>query len=114
MPMFVGRKRLLKAGSLLGGLGVGAVDPAFSLEHTINARRAGGCHIGVEHHEGQPAIAFQRMLSLEVEDGLCFGVVQPMIARYPCVVLVDLTEPILPGIKLTGLQPQPGDEPPDG
>ena len=32
-------------------------------EHAIDAGRADRHDIGVEHHEGQPAIAFQRMLA---------------------------------------------------
>ena len=48
------------------------IQHARRLEHPIDARRTGRHDIRVEHHVGQPAIAFRWMLEVEAEDGVFF------------------------------------------
>ena len=111
MPMLVGPQRLDESRPLFGGLTVEGEDAAGVFEHAINAGRAGGRHIGIEHHPAQATVAFERELPFEVEDGLFFGLGQPMFPWYPCVMPVDLSETIFPGIKLIGPDAQPSDQP---
>ena len=50
-------------------------DPARSpalLEDAVDAGRAAGDDVGIEHHEGQPAIAFERVAAGEGADALLF------------------------------------------
>src|SRR5262249_11952380 len=70
--------------------------------------------VGVEHHEGQAAVALQGELLLEVEDGLLLLVVEPVVARDPGVVLVGLAVAVLPGVPLGGGEGQPAQEAGDG
>ena len=114
MPMLVGCQRLGEAGTLFGRFAVESVDSAGVFEHTINTRRAGGGDIGVEHHKGQSAIPFERVLPFEVENGLFFGWGKPMVAWYPCVVLVDLSKALFPMVELAGRESQPLYELPHG
>ncbi|MGC8551589.1 MAG: hypothetical protein ACP5O7_01860, partial [Phycisphaerae bacterium] len=64
--------------------------------------------------KGQSAIPFERMLPLEVENGLFFGWGKPMVAWYPCVVLVDLSKALFPMVELAGRESQPLYELPHG
>ena len=50
-------------------------------EHPVDVGGADGHDVGVEHHEGRPPIALQRVLGMEVEDRL-LPVLQPPVARY--------------------------------
>ena len=45
------------------GLPLTPLEQPGRLQHPIDARRADGHHIGVEHHVGQAAIAFQGMIA---------------------------------------------------
>ena len=54
------------------------------------------------------------MLPGEGADLLFFVVGEPMIARHPGIVLVDLAEALLPVVELAGADADPGQEATDG
>jgi hypothetical protein len=114
MPVLVGLERLGEAGPFLGDIGGGAGEQAIGLEDAIDAGRAAGDDVGVEHHEGEPPIAFERVLTGEGADALLFVVGEPMVARHPGVMLVDLAETQLPVVELAGADADPGQEATDG
>jgi hypothetical protein len=47
---------------------------------------------------------------VELDDGLALGLVEPVIARDPPVVLVGLPVAIRPVVELPARDPDPGDE----
>jgi hypothetical protein len=63
--------------------------------------------VGIEHHEGHAAISFQGVLSGEGLDAFFFIVGEPVVARDPGVVLVDLAEALLPVVELAGSDADP-------
>src|SRR3954452_15521034 len=69
MPVLMRQERLLEALALLGGLSTSARELAGRLEHAVDAGRAHGHDIGVEHHIRQPAIAFRGITVVEGHDG---------------------------------------------
>ena len=73
-------------------LGVGPASSPACLEDAVDAGRAAGDDVGIEHHEGQAAIAFEGMLAGEDADAFLLVVGEPVIARHPGVVFVDLAE----------------------
>jgi len=77
----------------------------------VNAAGADGHHVGVQHHERQPPIAFQRMRLGVLGDGAFFPVFQPMVARHQAVVLVGLTVAPLPPAVLARAQFDPAQQP---
>ena len=79
-------------------------------ERAVDARGTDGDDISVEHHEGQPPVAFQGMPSVEVEDGFLLPVFEPPVARNLAVVLVDLAVAMIPVVKLAGSQPEPAQQ----
>src|SRR5262249_52080064 len=80
----------------------------------VDAGRAAGRDVGIEHHEGQPPVALQGVLLMEVEDGLLLLGLQPVVARDPGVVLVGLAVARLPVVPLAGADAQPDEEAGDG
>ena len=62
----------------------------------------------IEHHEGHAAIPFERMLAGEGGQALLFVGGEPVIARDPGVVLVDLAEALDPSVILAGADADPG------
>ena len=88
------------------------MQQARPAQYPPDARRADGHDVVVEHHERQPPVALQRMLAIEVEDGLFFPLFEPEISGNPTVVLVDTAIAAAPGIELAGRDAEPGDETP--
>ena len=86
------------------------VEQASSLEDTVDAGRAAGHDIAVEHHEGQPPVALQGVLAVEVKNGLFLDIFEPVVAGDPGVVLVGLAVAALPGVPLGGGQADPQQE----
>ena len=80
-------------------------------EHAVDAGGADGDDVGVEHHEGEPPVAFQGMPGVEVEDGRLLPVLEPPIAGDQRVVLVGQAVAVAPVVELAGGDPEPGDEP---
>jgi hypothetical protein len=101
---------LHEAGAFLRGRVPAAVQASRRLEHPVHRRRADRHHVVIQHHERQPAIAFQRMAVVIVQDRLPFPVFQPVIARHRAVVFVGLTVALLPLMELARPQLQPGEE----
>jgi hypothetical protein len=78
---------------------------------------AGGAHrdnIAVEHHEGEPAVAFEGRCGVEVEDGPFLPVLQPPIAGDQRIMLVGQAVACAPVVELARGDAQPRDEPLDG
>ena len=68
MPVIVRLQRLHKAGPLLRGFAVPAIHQSGLLEHAVDRSRADGDDVRIEHHEGQPAVAFQWMLLMKFHE----------------------------------------------
>src|SRR5262249_49215323 len=66
--------------------------------------------VPVEHHERQPAIPFQRVQRVEVEDRLLLGGLQPVVARHPRIVLVGLAVAVLPVVPFARADADPQQE----
>jgi hypothetical protein len=114
MPVLVGAQGLDEAPALGGRPGRMAVEQARSLEDAVDARGAAGDDVLIEHHEGQAAVALQGKQFVEVQDGLPLGVLEPVVARDPGVVLVGLAVAVLPGMPLGRGQAEPQQEARDG
>jgi hypothetical protein len=100
-------QRLDKAGSFLGGTPVSDPQQPGPGQHPIDAGGTDGHHILVEHHEGQAAVAFQRVFLVEVNNGFFLPVLQPMVARNPAVVFVGLAVAAFPVEELAARQAGP-------
>jgi hypothetical protein len=80
VPMAVSTARLMEAFAFSFVRWEGSPQPIGPLQHPVDARRADGHHVVVQHHERQSAVAFQRIVSLVIEDRLLLPVFQPMVA----------------------------------
>src|SRR5215208_16201 len=114
VPVLMGPQGLDEASPLLRGLGVPAVEDAGGGEDTVDARRAGGDDLLVEHHEGQPAVSLEREPVVEVEDGLLLVRQEPVVAWDQGIVLVGLAVALAPVEELAAADADPGDEPVGG
>ncbi len=110
VPVFVRLQRLNEAGAFLGRHGGRTGEEVGGLEDAIDAGRAAGDDVGVEHHEGEAAIAFEWVGAGEDADAFLLVVGEPVVARHPGVVLVDLAEAVLPVVELAGGKGDPGEE----
>ena len=59
VPVLVGLQGLDKAGAFLGDVGRLPGQQSRLFEDAIDAGRAAGDDVGIEHHEGHAAIAFE-------------------------------------------------------
>jgi hypothetical protein len=66
--VLVGAERLHETGPFLRGFPPFPIEPARRLQHAIDARRADRDDVVVEHHERQPAVAFQRKPLVVIDD----------------------------------------------
>ena len=80
VPMLVRLQRLDKAGSFFGGDPVPDPQQPGPGQHPIDAGGTDRHHVRIEHHEGQAAVAFQRVFLVEVNDGFFLPVLQPVVA----------------------------------
>ena len=110
VPLLVRHQGLDEASAFLGDVGRLAGQESRLFEDAIDAGRAAGDDIGIEHHEGHTAITLQRILSGEVADAgeLLFG--EPMIAWHPGVMLIDFAEANDPVLVLAACDADPGHE----
>jgi hypothetical protein len=67
-------------------------------------------YVGVEHHEGEPAVALQRVPVVIIDDRLLFPVEKLPVVGYLAVVLIDHAKPLLPIVELAGADADPGNE----
>jgi hypothetical protein len=113
MPMLMRLQRLLEAGALARRLGFPPGKQSCFVQHPPNARRTDRHNVGVQHHEGQPPIAFHRILQVESDDRFLLPLLQPEIAGNPPVVLVDAPVALPPVIEFAGRYSQPRNKSPD-
>src|SRR4051794_659056 len=113
MPVLMGPRRLLEALALLGGLSASTRELAGRLEHAVDAGRAHGHDIGVEHHVRQPPIAFQGITLVEGDDRRLFPILEPEVARDRSIVLVGCPQALTPAAELAGGNAQPSHQPSD-
>ncbi len=90
MPVLVRCERLHEPGSFLRRNRSRAGQHSSRLEHAVGTRWTANNHVGVDHHVGQSTVSFQWIFPREGEDSFAFIRRQPMVARNPSVVLVDL------------------------
>ena len=90
MPVFVRRGRLRKPCSLLRVRAVPLRQQARLPEHAPDAGKTYRYNVLIQHHEHQPPGTFQRVLQIEIDNGLLFPAFQPKNAGNPCVVFFGL------------------------
>ena len=110
MPVFVGRQRLDEAGAFLRRQGRRTGQQARRFQDAVDAGGTAGDDVGVEHHEGQTAVAFEGVGPREGADSFFFGIGEPVVARHQGVVLVDFAEAVFPVVELAGSDAEPGGE----
>jgi hypothetical protein len=111
VPVLMWAKGLIKTAALERDLGVMAPKPPSVAKHSVHAGRTGSHDAGVEHHEGETAVTFERILVVVVDDGLLLPIEKPPIAGHPAIVLIDAAIPLAPVIELADADADPGDEP---
>ena len=112
MPMLMRLRRLLEAGPFLRGLPVPLAQQSRPAQHAPYAGRTHRHDIGVQHHEGQPPVALQRVLQMERDDRLLLPLLQPKVPGNPTIVLVDATVAFSPIVELAAGHAQPFNESP--
>ena len=110
MPVLVRGQGLDETGAFLRRLAFGAADQSGRFEHPIRRRRSHRGHVRIQHHEGQAAVAFQRVLEDVADDSLFFLWLQPMVARHLRVVVIGLAVASAPPGKFPGAECQPRQE----
>jgi len=70
------------------------------IQHTPHAGRTHRHDVGIQHHERQPPVAFQRILQVERKDRLPLPILQPKVPGNPAIMLVDPAVPLAPAVKL--------------
>ena len=110
MPVVVSLERLDEAGPFFRRFGRRARQESGGIEDAIDAGRTASDDVGIEHHERQAPIAFQGIGPRESADAFFFDVGEPVVARHPGVVLVDLAEALNPVVVLAGRNAEPGNE----
>src|SRR6516225_3450843 len=112
MPMLVRLRRLFKAAPFLRGLPVPLPQQPRTIQHPPHAGWTHRHDVGVQHHERQSPIAFQRILQVERNDRLLLPILQPKVPGNPAVMLVDLAVSLAPAVELAGCNVVPPDETP--
>lgn len=87
------------------------IEPAGLLQDAVHRGWGDGHDIVVEHHEGQPPIAVQRVSVVIGDDGFFLPLFQPPITRNFAIVLVGLTVAVLPLMELTRTEVHPAKQP---
>src|ERR1700674_5443333 len=114
MPLLMRLQGLDEASTFLGDVGRLAGQQAELFQDAIDAGRAAGDDVGIEHHEGHAAITFVGMRTSEVADAHDFVLGEPVIAWDPGVVFVDFAEAYDPVVVLATADADPGHETRDG
>ena len=105
-------QRLLEARALLRRLSVPLRQQSRLPQHPPDTGRTHRHNVGVQHHKRQPPIALQRILQMEIDDGLLFPIFQPKVPGNPTVVFVDAALAFSPIVELAGSDVEPHDKPP--
>src|SRR5215831_11392404 len=108
--MFMRLQRLFEASSFLGRLLIPLLQQPCLPQHPPYAGRAHRYHVGIQHHKRQPPIALQRILPMEIDDGLLFPLFQPKVPGNPTVVFVDAAVAFSPIVELAIAHAQPLNE----
>src|SRR5580658_2413980 len=111
VPMLVRLERLHKAGAFARGFLPEILDQPGSFHDSVNAAGTHGHHVSIEHHEGQPPIAFQRILSGKLDDGAFFPILQPVVAWHQAIVFVGLAKTFLPAVVFSRGKLDPAEHP---
>lgn len=114
MPVFVRLEWLDEAGTFFGGNRRRAGQESGGFENAVDAGGAASDDVGIEHHEGEPAIAFEGMGAGEVLDLGLFDVGEPVIAWHPGVVFVDFAVALPPIVEFARTDADPREEATDG
>ena len=96
MRVLMRGERLHKAGAFKRALRLPEIEQSGALKHPVGNRWAHRHDVAIKHHEGEPAIALQRELMVEVNDGILFPLLEPVITGNEDVVFVGLTIAISP------------------
>src|SRR6476619_5215928 len=72
-------ERLHKVGAFKRALRLPAIEQSGALKHPVGTRWAHRHGVAIKPHEGEPAIALQRELMVEVNDGILFPLLEPVI-----------------------------------
>lgn len=105
--MLVGLKGLREAFALFRGGRVAAADQTGGLEHTVGCRRTHCGDVVVEHHEGQPPIAFQRVFFGVFHDGGPLLRIDPVVTGNQGVVFVRLAVAVFPVVEFSRGESEP-------
>ena len=90
VPVFVGPEGLHESGPFQAGLGFPAFEQAGLGENAVDGGGRAGDDVAVDHHETEAAVAFERELVVEVDDGFSFVGGEPVVAGDVAVVFVGL------------------------
>lgn len=107
MPVLMGLEGLHESGSLQRRGVISPIEPSCRLEDAVDGGGTDGDDVVIEHHESEPAVAFQGMSVVVFEDGLPFPVFEPEIPRDQGIVFVDLAIAVFPLVELAGSQLEP-------
>src|SRR5579863_2034718 len=96
---------------LLGGPPVPTIEASSLGQDPIHRRRADRHHVAIQHHEGQPSVAFEGEALVEVQNGLLLPLFEPVIPGDHGVVFIGLAVALAPGEELAARQFEPTQEP---
>jgi len=88
-----------------------SVEQAAPLEHAIDTCRTDSDDVLIEHHGGEPPVAFERESAVKVDDRLFLPRLQPAIAGDVAVVGVGPAVVVPPEVVLARRQADPGQQP---
>ena len=97
-----------ETGAFFAGRGRVAGQQSGLSEDAVDAGGATGNDVLVEHHEGHATIAIERMLACEGANAFLLVGQEPVIARDPSVMFVDLAKTLDPIVVLAGADADPG------
>ena len=114
VPVLVRLQGLDEARAFLGDGGRCPSQESGDFEDAVDAGGAAGDLVGIEHHEGQASVAFERVLTGKDADAFGLVVGEPVVAWHPGIVLVDLAEAVFPVVELAAADADPQEEATDG
>lgn len=88
-----------------------SLQQSCAAEHAVGTRGAHGDDIGVEHHEGESAVAFQAMGGMDLQEVSLLPGFELPDAGDQRVLRVGQSEVRPPVVELAGGNAEPGDEP---
>jgi len=101
VPVFMRLERLNKTTAFMRRLGIPAPQQPRLAQDPISAGWADRYDVAIQHHESQPAIAFEWILPMELNDSLLFPSFQPVMPGNQPVVFIGFTVALFPVVELT-------------